>query len=469
MYISVECELPTIELNSTNPVKHSVFQRLWHELKAEGWNKNQFGVSRSISEKPKPCILPDQVITTDTGPTLEIIPSPSLSILEVDSQLADLRQLVVQKLARHGFGLLGSGIHPYLRSAQPDYYTCRTPRINYDYAIKERDWHHWTVLGIAATQEVIDIPFDQAIRVIRVMNRLAGLFIFLCRNDPNYDPLPVNHQLSTRPLAWRKHIPANSRFPCDRHKVWLPVDKEIQSWADYIRLLWMTNPMFPLGTKSGDCVFVPEHPTFWKYLRCPPSRGWPAQSISNGSRYCVQPDISQVAQTDWTYMGFARLRWQWKDNTEISVDDLITAIEHDHVDRFLADNLTKVLLENRSIATPPPGEELASLALICGLVLNLDETEALAFSQPYQFWLSVAKASEIQLFDSTVDGQSITDLISHLLKIAQTGLQQRNEDHYLAPLWRRLTRRQSPSEDNLFTLQKTGSIQQTMKQLLYKT
>ncbi len=447
MLISVEHEMPAVSLRNKDAVPPEVFDDLWGKLATEGWvREGDHAVSRKLLNPSPEARKPEQMLTTDTGPTIEIAPSPAETVQEIEHQLTALRGLVVTKLRSKGVGLLGSGIHPFLGSSLEEYSRYRTPRMAYDYAIRERGWQHRSLLNIAAMQEVIDVPIDLAPRIVATMHRLAGVVLFLFRNDSK--DIWTNIQLSVRPLSWRNQT-ANTpeKFKNDRLKVCLPCE-ETNTWQEYLRLLWERNPMFLLGTKNDGLVFVPEHPDFATFVSSPPKEGWVAKRLDSGQLTRISPTMEHVAQTDWTYMGFARLRLFWKAETPLKTLVEAYQIGGEHLNAFLREHLEKVLLENRSTASPPPGEETCSLAFILGLVENFEAMEQFVKQKPYSFWLELARAAEKQPLSFNIGGVEVADLIDKILALSRTGLVRRGhgEERYLEPLARRVRERESPAE-----------------------
>jgi len=461
MLISIEHEMPAIYLKSRMGIKPQIFIDLWKELSREGWTPDgQFGLSKEVSCAYSDAQKPYQMISTDTGPTVEIAPSPAKTIGEVDRQLKDIRAIVGTKLLQRGIGLLGSGIHPYLGNTIEEYYQYRTPRPVYDYAIKERGHQHRTLLNIAAMQEVVDVPISEAPSIVSIMHRLTGVFLFLNRNDHEMGIAKRPYQ-SIRPVAWRNQMPTFGEFSSDQIKVGIP-NFQVKTWKDYLRLIWDSNPMFILGTKSNGLVYIPEHPHFSHFIFS--NQEWVARRLDTREDFKIRPEMSHVRQTDWTYMGFARLRLFWKDG--VSISDVATACQSDNrtLESFLASSLEKVLIENRSSASPPPGEEMCSLALIVGLIENFDAIKQFVNARPYKFWLKFAKQAESwPLEKGDRDGT-----LSMVVDLARTGLLKRgiDEEIYLEPIFRRLKEKLSPSE-KMFNFYKDGGIDLVVEKLLY--
>jgi gamma-glutamylcysteine synthetase len=443
--LSTELEAPVVSMQDGRPAPPDVFRRVWETLARGSWRRLEFGVTREPPGAP-PSISPSQSIVTDTGPTIELVTSPRDSNAEVNGQLQALRDEAGAILDRLGYAMLGCGVHPRLRAVPEDYYRYRTPRPAYDYAIQERCWRHWSIVNVAATQEVVDVSFDDAPRAVRLLHRLAGLMNFVLRNDPDLLG-DSGGRLSVRPQAWWDHVPRSGAFAADAERVGVP-GRELHTWRDYLSLLWEGCPMFLAGTKDHGAVWVPQHPTFIRFLEEAPADGWPARSLS-GAAVRVHPAPEHIEQTDWTYMGFARIRWKWRRCPD-DVDDLLAAWRGGDIESFLASRLEKLAIENRCNSAQPPAYSLVSLALVSGLLSNLDEALELVSREPYAFWVSVLHASTTQSLASTVEGRSIPAYAREMVDVARAGLRARGEDDSsLSELDRRIDEGTSASEELL--------------------
>ena len=453
--ISTELELPVVTLADGAPPLPAVFTAVWTDLIGRGWTAGDFCINRDHASEG-PCISSNQGMSTDTGPVIELVASPSRTLDGIATQIAALQAEAREALDRQGCAMLGSGVHPGLRPVPDDYYRYRTPRPTYDYAIAERGWRHWTIVDKAAVQELVDVSFADAPRAIRVLHRLTGLMNFVLRNDPGIHEAD-NGRLSVRSLAWRGHVPQSGRFAGDSHKVVIPAT-EIEGWQDYLSLLWEAGPMFLVGTKNHGQAYVPEHPTFLEFLKRAPAEGWPGRLL-DGSPARVVPEPAHVAATDWSYMGFARIRWKWRAQPP-AVSQITEAWDRGGIEELLAHSLEKVVIENRGTSTQPPGDDLVSLALVAGLLANLDEATALSRSSPYSFWVRLLDESTRLPLQSEVLGRNVPDLAREMIAVAERGLIQRGEPdsgRWLAPLLQRIEDGASPAERRLEELRQGGT------------
>jgi len=461
--VSAELECPVVSLRDLSAPVPGVFAELWRELARDGWEPVDFGIVRERRSEPRAlCISSAQAITTDTGPTLEIAPSPVASLAALSDQLDKLTVEAGAGLDRLGYALLGSGVHPAVRPVEGDYRALRTPRPAYDYVVEERGWRHWSILDVAAVQEVVDVAFDDAPRAVRVLHRLAGLMNFLLRNDPDLR-CERGGRVSVRARAWREHVPDGARFPADRARVVLPA-QEITSWRDYLALLWEAAPMLLVGTKSGGAAWIRDHPTFLGFLTDAPAGGWPARTLA-GDDVRVVPELAHVEKSDWTYMGFARIRWRFRES-EDGLPRLLEAWRANRIEDFLRAHVAKLVVENRCNSAQPPGEALVSVALVAGLLAHLEEAEALALSEPYDFWLTLLDASATEPLGACVAGRPVPELARRMLEVAREGLARRGEAsprEALAPLERRLAERRSPAEE-LLRVYREGGVAAVLRQ-----
>ncbi len=436
--------MPVVSIDDGRPAHPEVFLDLWKVLARAGWNPKDFGVVR---EHPAagPCIASQQLVTTDTGPLLEVAPAPATTVAGLARQLETLEAEAWNPLFDLGFEPLGCGVHPTLRPLPDDYYRYRTRRPSYEYAIRERGWKHWTIVDKAAVQEIVDVPFADAPRATRILHCLAGLMNFLLRNDPDLSG-EYGGRLSCRALAWRDHVPRSGPFAGDASRVGLPA-REIGSWRDYLAILWEAGPMFLIGSKSEGLTYIQEHPTLLQFLRDAPRGGWRARTVS-GNETRVVPGPEHVAQSDWTYLGSARIRWKWR-GAGPDLDELLRAWDREEIEPFLAGELEKVVIENRCNSAQPPGDQLASVGLVAGLLANLDEAEELTGREPYPFWVETLEASTRLPFDSSVRGRPVPALLREMLDVARRGLARRGEadvDGAFSTLEARLEERCSPAE-----------------------
>ena len=461
-YISSEYELPLVQAETLEPAPQDFIGSLWKRLVQRGWELCHGGVKKRTIN---PAVVnPDVFITTDTGPTIEFAPTPGTSLHEIERRRKEIMDEILGSLTGTPYTLLGSGVHPKIAANVDDYLRLRTPRKAYDYAIKQRGWHHHSIVSIAATQEVIDIPVSSAMDVLRCCHRLTPYMTYLFRNDFD-DRGDYGGALSVRPICWRNHIPHDvpDRFANDRQRIWMP-EKEITSWSEYLGIIWKNSPMFFIGTKHDGPVFLPEHPTFATYLAGGPQT---AIRIQDSTKCTITPNMEHVEGTDWHYMGSARLRWKL-DRNNMSIDGLTTAM-HDPdtsvFDTYISQGIARLMIENRSSAAAPPGEEIASLAFMVGLLENLEELKEFLFQKPYHYYTALVRHSEYDPY--TLD---VLTALERLLSIAHIGLHNRNrgEGKYLQPIRDRLNTRLSPSEITRIRTEHSMSLQYRYDHLLYR-
>ena len=158
-------------------------------------------------------------------------------------------------------------------------------------------------------------------------------------------------------------------------------------------------------------------------------------------------------------MGFARIRWKWRPQPP-AVAEIVDAWDRGGIEELLARSLEKVVVENRGTSTQPPGDDLVSLALVAGLLANMDEATELSRSSPYSFWVRLLDESTRLPLNSDVLGRSVPDLATEMIAIARQGLVRRGEsdpDRWLAPLLQRIEDGVSPAERRLQEVRSGGT------------
>jgi len=168
-------------------------------------------------------------------------------------------------------------------------------------------------------------------------------------------------------------------------------------------------------------------------------------------------------------MGLARLRLFWKEGVDLR--ELVSAYQSGapELDAFMSRNLVKVLLENRSSASPVPGTEMASVALVTGIIENLNDVIKYVSGQPYSFWASVAQMAESAPLTARIGTVRVDELASKIVSLAEIGLRRRGlgEQIYLEPLLERVRSGIAPAELMRARFQ-TGGEGAILEKLLYR-
>lgn len=435
-FISMEVEYPLVEKLSPHPIVHQRVRDMYSLLCQIGWshvidprNKLVTGTFR-MDKQVDGCLTSTQTITTDTGPLLEIVTHPELNLNDLNLQLKELKLIVSLVLEKINARILGMGIHPLLQATVDEYKKYRSPRSAYEYAIVQRGWPHEKLVNVAAIQEIVDVPKQDVFDALRVLLRLNGIMIFLFRNAPDIFGADEG-LLSVRPKKWLDSMKSdNPHFKNDVFKCNIP-QKEFTGWQDYFDLLLKQFPMFLMGTKKQGLFYIPEHPCFWEFLTNAPKDGWKAKDF-NGNKIEIFPEIPHFDCLDWTYFGLTRPRWLLKP--EADLDEIITAFRENQIDEVFKKLTRKIVIENRCNANSFPGEEMASVAFVLGIVENIVEAKKFVMQKSYDFWYRLFELSQKQpLKTAVIDDIKVIDLIKDFFKIAQAGLKIRGlqEEVYL--------------------------------------
>ena len=77
--VSTELEPPVVTLADGKPPLPEVFAALWTDLIGRGWTAGDFCINRDHPSEG-PCISSNQGMSTDTGPVIELVASPSRTL-----------------------------------------------------------------------------------------------------------------------------------------------------------------------------------------------------------------------------------------------------------------------------------------------------------------------------------------------------------------------------------------------------
>ena len=175
--------------------------------------------------------------------------------------------------------------------------------------------------------------------------------------------------------------------------------------------------MFLAGTKNHGQAWVPERPTFLEFLTRAPRDGW-AGRLLDGSATRVVPDPSHVAATDWSYMGFARIRWKWRPQPP-SIAEIVEAWDRGGIEDLMARSLRR--WSSRTAAPRRSRRETNSSRWpwCPGCSANLDEAIAFSQSSPYSFWVRLLDESTRLPLSPSCSDAACRSLLKETIAIAQ--------------------------------------------------
>jgi hypothetical protein len=208
----------------------------------------------------------------------------------------------------------------------------------------------------------------------------------------------------------------------------------------YIEHFWDSRIYFLTNLKSGGCEVIGGK-SFKEFLLSRDSV--PARQI-DGTPVRVTPDrgmLDRIHQYGWHA---AKLHYAFDSRTDL--DGVRAALVQGRIGDYFEEHAVNCYVENRSCGVAPQGEEGVAAALTLGIVERLNDAAALLKEQSWQEWRRLwIRASTHGL--SAEDDRSIA-MMRKVLELATSGLRARGagEDAFLAPLFTRLQRRETPAD-----------------------
>lgn len=431
--IGLECEFPIVD-KSGICVDHEIVKGLFGYLEKEGFNlkwdqsgEHLIGAERINKQSLENGTYCKDMITTDLGVgTLEIAMAPQGNLFIVQEQLAYLLDLILTYLDTQDCRLLGYGIQP-LTSPSKDLliphkrYNFRDRVSGNHFVTKSagKDFHLLTIT--ASNQCHMEVSLKEMIPAMNVLNGLSGLQIALQANSPIWKGR-IGPYKATRELFW------DYCFTDRLNQAGIP--PKFENIEQYVENLMHFKAQRVI--RDGQPYRIIREQTCKAFLNN--KRGTMAEDCF-GRQMLIEPQLKDIhIQNGFCYYN-ARL-----------------------VSKFGT-------IENRMACQQPPEETMVTAALTLGILRNLDTAhelmETLHFISPEQLRTYTIKNA----LKGKLGGRSIIFWLYRLLDIAKKGLQKRElgEEVFLAPLYTRLEKRESPADSAVSLFQKEG-----MKALLEK-
>ncbi len=346
--------------------------------------------------------------------TLEISLAPERTLFLAEQRLGEVLAPVLRCVARHKCSLLGYGIQP----STPPSRRLVAPKQRYLHypALSSNDWlseedgediHLFTVA--AASQCHVKVSASEAVRVLNVLNALAGVQLALTANSS----------------VWRASVDPNLKAVRERMYDWVfdqgtfqaistkgvaPTFRSLSDYTGYLCRLRAT-----LVQRGAYTLRLPDDVTVGDFFE----RGGPLEGTRlDGGREVVVPRPEDL------YYFAALLEFNARLSPSYGT------------------------VESRVSCQQPPNALLSVPALVLGLVENLAESEALADAIGTENFVPLRFAAMTRGLHGEVGEVRLDRLAEKVLSIASAGLGKRGlgEDVYLEALWRRLSDGLGPAD-----------------------
>ena len=428
------------------PLSREKFLAFHKVLQAEGWEPVYTTDTRELLGSSKNGIV---VFTDDSINIMELNMPPTETVNESDEKMMTLLQHLQNIYKKLGCTIVGTSVYPgSFDIYQPKCKNiCESPYVwafsftKYIAPQRFGEYHHATFV-IAADQIWLDLPENQIIQQLSILNRLSPLLVALFANGPVFN----NRQLGVHE---------------GRDKLW-----QIALDHDNLRSASSTYGMYPVEFNSifEYFDFILEQPFYFSYrddvcfkLRDPAktykdfllSHGMEAV-YGDGKRFFAEPlPIDFLALQRATYQ-YARLKYFIKDG--VGIKQIMKAYLERNEQAFL-NCFSKFCVEMRAIGAQKKDELSVAPALLLGLQEKMDEVETLLSKHPYEFWQSFYSHVQKDALQANHEDVDVCELLDALIATARKGLMQRGKDEqiFLDGLNERIKTRKNPAQELLET------------------
>ena len=361
-------------------------RRLWQSLLADGTLEPEYGAG-SMGQRDFIVGLkgPDYSYALEVGlGTVEVNTRPCRHLFEIRELMGEAVARLVSAAARAGWRVLGYGIQP----VSPPSLRIMSPKQRYLslYRAMGEPWLWYTVT--ASDQLHVAIGRDEMVAMLNYGSLITPIIIALCGNSPIY------RGKESRYCSAREGVMAAIRANEHRHGM---LARPMANLVDFVETLSQSTYLI---VNAGGQI-VPSSQPFAHYL------------AEHGADY---PAFLYHEHYVWNS---ARLRAAYGT------------------------------LEIRPACQQPWEETMAVAALNLGLIEAMPETSTLirtAMGDDYWAAMQIYHQQAIRFgLDAPQPG---SDLLARVLALAEAALARRGfgEQSLLAPLWRRLDRRQNPAQ-----------------------
>jgi len=435
--IGIEMELPIVT-QTGEAVDIVVIQKMFaflkrknFELKRDKYSNYILSASKKNVESAKNFDYNIDTITTDTGCcTLEIVLAPQNNLHSIKASLAKIIDLLTTYFDTQNCKILGYGIQPITPPARqllmPKERYLFFEKFSPNHIIpksKGADAHLLTIT--ASSQCHIQVDKKETIDAVNVLNAFAGLQIILHANSPIWNGKIDTNYKATREAFWKYCYP-------DRLNQ-MEIPPKFSNIEHYLRYLLHFKPML---IKRDRFLQILNQPTFKDFmLNETPTI---AQTLQ-GEKRIVQPKMEDIFDLNAFCYFNARLAPQYGT------------------------------IESRMCCQQPPNASLAPTAATLGILTNLEEAKKMMENYSWQTWKQIRVDALKHTFKTSINGESITPLVSKFLEVAKAGLLKRNlgEEIFLEPLYQRLNAQQSPA-DKAIAIFETEGMQSLLKRYAFK-
>jgi len=419
--VGAELKFPLVKFDGS-AVNFETICALWNYLEEHGWDPVHDAITNEVVGAKKPGEHNETVASCETGfCKTEFSLAHVANLFELEKLIRKLQEELRSFSEKHKVYFLGYGIQPVTPPSQRLLIKKERSSVfdrvfRSNRYIPEEDGHDIHLFTINAASHVhVDVPLDELILAVNVLNAFSAAQIALTANsniwqnqiDPKYKC--VNEKF------WDWWMP-------DASRVGLPY-RPFKDLEDYVCTVSSFQPIYV--KRDGRPIVLTRYRAFEDYFHCERATGLNPE----GQEVSLIPEKADID----LHNSFC---WY---NARIS--------------RYYT-------VENRVNDQQPPHDLACVAALTLGLVSVLPE----AWEEVSSYGWKNLRAARETACRSALNGNSehfdITVLAQKMLELAELGLRRRGlgEEKFLVPLKNRLRTRRSPA-DEAEQLFKNGGIE----------
>ena len=432
-FIGVEIEMPIVNLN-----RQAVDFAVIHELTKRFCERFGFTVAGIDDEGNAYCAEKKEngdILSYDCSyNNLELSFGRERDLNIIHDRFHEYYAFIQEYFERYRYTLTGMGVNPYRKYNRNFPVPNGRYRMLYHHLHSYRkyeglmEFHPFPEFGTfsSASQVQLDVSAERLVQTLNVMNRLEPLKALLLRNSvmPDYD----KDLLCCRDVFWEK-----STHGINPKNIGM-YDTELGTLDDVLDYI------------AGTSIYC----------------------VERGDKYINFTPVNIVE-----YLQSDSVTGEYYDNgvyREITVEPDIGDLKTLRTFKF--EDLTfRGTIEYRSSCTQPISSSMALPALQIGLLERLDELEGLLRNDDvvYQHGYSPKQLREMLIrrpLPDFIDKDRLYDLLKKIVDLAADGLKTRGlgEEKYLAPLYDRIARRETPAETMLNALDNGTSMEDIIQQ-----
>ena len=448
----LELEIPMLRSSDDKPATLKDARRFWTYMHKRGWEYKKDGSTKKIVGLKKK--IQGKVWTLDHEygvATIEIGTPPMGSLITLKKKWDYvMKEELLPALKANKLYLLGMSHFPTAHDLSTD----KTPKGHYQiwtgmFTGKRKKELHRCAGGFCAMQYNVGVPLEKLVPLTNALTKLTHVIWGWSANSPLFD-MKLQGTLSYRQKTY--DLLREGKWVRDRLNV---VDSSFKSLSDYVSRAW-DQPMFEI-IRDGLPWYQPKHTmSTWDFIK--KGKGRFRNLDGKWKTFSIEPSDLNLGM----YFYWPAVRIKCVLAERYSVEELVTAVKGNNVEKVLKDPQNTAFLEVRQMDLPPQIEIFSWVALIEGLLAH--EKGATKMTKKWTMKEVFGASTRVQRagLRARFKGKLLSEYAEAMLLVSEKGLQKKDARliSWLEPLAKRLYLGKSPGRESkeLFEKEGMGSV-----------